>query len=127
MRPLRRNPDGTGLSRRSALSLGSPIAPAIGIALLRASHPGKPPSRPRGAYSEVPQLLTFRGGTRKDSGHAFRIDVERQECQRHVAWVSPLMHKTERFVDQRTRRPGLQLTFHGICARSRDDVIERRA
>src|SRR5437899_9469453 len=28
--------------------------PAIGIALLRASHPGNAPSRPRGAYSEVP-------------------------------------------------------------------------
>src|SRR5207249_9619755 len=97
------NPDGTGLSGRSALSLGSPIGragaqrrgpfgdptakartcdrsdnaphpapgspplatlaescsarrgrPAIRIALLRASPPGKPPSRPRGAYSEVP-------------------------------------------------------------------------
>jgi hypothetical protein len=53
------------------------------------------------------RLLTSRRGTRKDSSHAFRIDVERQECQRHSAWVSPLVHKTERFVDQRTGSLGL--------------------
>src|SRR2546425_3940369 len=54
MRPLRRNPDGTGLSGRSAVSRRSPMGPTIGFASLRASHPGKPPSRPRGAYAEVP-------------------------------------------------------------------------
>jgi len=45
---FRRNPDGTGLSGRSALSLGLPREMAIGFALLRASHPGKSPSQPRG-------------------------------------------------------------------------------
>src|SRR5438876_6511007 len=98
MRPSRRNPDGTGLSGRSALSLGSPIAPAIGIALLLACHPGKPPSLPRGAYSEVPQLLAVRGGTRKNSDHAFGLDVERQACQRHVTWFPPLILKPEGYV-----------------------------
>src|SRR5438445_10192461 len=47
-------PEGTGLSGRSALSRRSPVGPATGVASLRASHPGKPPSRPRGACSEVP-------------------------------------------------------------------------
>jgi hypothetical protein len=47
-------PEGTGLSGRSALSRRSPVGPATGVASLRASHPGKPPSRPRGTYSEVP-------------------------------------------------------------------------
>src|SRR6266700_8265006 len=47
-------PEGTGLSGRSALSRRSPVGPATGVASLRASHPGKPPSRPRGAHSEVP-------------------------------------------------------------------------
>src|SRR5438552_6662431 len=47
-------PEGTGLSGRSALSRLSPVGPATGVASLRASHPGKPPSRPRGACSEVP-------------------------------------------------------------------------
>src|ERR1700681_4014400 len=56
MRPLRRNPDGTGLTGRSAVSRRSPMGATIGFAPLRASHPGKPPSRPRGTYSEVPSV-----------------------------------------------------------------------
>src|SRR6266436_6160013 len=51
-------PEGTGLSGRSALSRRSPVGPATGVASLRASHPGKPPSRPRGTYSEVPSANT---------------------------------------------------------------------
>src|SRR5947207_15147958 len=50
-------PEGTGLSGRSALSRRSPVGPATGVASLRASHPGKPPPRPRGAYSEVPNSI----------------------------------------------------------------------
>src|SRR5438876_8245228 len=42
-------PEGTGLSGRSAVSRRSPMGGTIGFASLRASHPGKPPSRPRGA------------------------------------------------------------------------------
>src|SRR6266699_6027095 len=55
MRPLRRNPEGTGLAGRSAVSRRSPMGPTIGFAPLRASHPGEPPSRPRETYSEVPK------------------------------------------------------------------------
>src|SRR5438876_862244 len=51
-------PGGTGphlaTEGRSAVSRRSPMGPTIGFASLRASHPGKPPSRPRGAYAEVP-------------------------------------------------------------------------
>src|SRR5205814_8857798 len=54
MRPLRRSPDGTGLAGRSAVSRRPPMGPTIGFALLRASHPGEPPSQPRGTYSEAP-------------------------------------------------------------------------
>src|SRR5207245_7681555 len=57
MRPLRRNPDGTGLAGRSAVSRRSPMGPTIGFASLRASHPGKPPSRRRGTRSEVPWMI----------------------------------------------------------------------
>src|SRR5215470_9428338 len=45
-------PFGARLSGRSALSLGSPIAPTIGFAFLRASHPGKPAPRPRGVLHQ---------------------------------------------------------------------------
>src|SRR6266446_8062026 len=41
-----RNPDGTGLFGRSALSRSSSMGPAIGFASLRAAHPEKPPSQP---------------------------------------------------------------------------------
>ncbi|HWN30797.1 MAG TPA: hypothetical protein VNN78_05450, partial [Burkholderiales bacterium] len=43
-----RNPEGRGLSGRSTLSLGLPRGMAIACASLRASHPGKPLSQPRG-------------------------------------------------------------------------------
>src|SRR5438093_11669707 len=60
MRPLRRTADGTGphlpTAGRSAVSR-LPMGPTIGFASLRASHPGEPPSRPRGTYAEVPLPL----------------------------------------------------------------------
>src|SRR4030095_6039899 len=83
--------------------------------------------RPKRRVWRAYGLLTFCGHVRKDSSHAFRVDVERQECQRHSARVSPLVDKTERFVDQRTRCLGLRPPFDRICARSRDDVIKRRS
>jgi hypothetical protein len=48
------------------------------------------------SVSRTHGLLTFREGAGKDSSHAFPIDVERKECQWYSAWVSPLVHKTER-------------------------------
>src|ERR1700675_3322034 len=59
-------PGGTGLSGRSAVSRRSPMGPTIGFASLRASHPGKPPSRPRGAYSEVPYPSPFAGAVMRN-------------------------------------------------------------
>src|SRR3989442_7929000 len=70
MRPLRRNPDGTGLAGRSAVSRRSPRGPTIGFASLRASHPGKPPSRPRGTYSEVPYAMNRRATIVEDHAAA---------------------------------------------------------
>src|SRR5438552_13173884 len=83
--------------------------------------------RMRLSILRAPALLTFRGRTGKDSSHAFGVDLEGQECQRLSTRVSPLVHKTERLVDQGTGCPGLQLPFDRVCARSRDDVIKRRA
>src|SRR6266571_7638100 len=65
MRPLRRNPDGTGLAGRSAVSRRSPMGPTIGFASLRASHPGEPPSRPRATYAEIPCMILV-----LDCGHS---------------------------------------------------------
>src|SRR5438046_7658710 len=50
----RRNPEGRGFPGDLLCRAARPWGPATGFASLRASHPGKPPSRPRGAYSEVP-------------------------------------------------------------------------
>src|SRR6202049_2618861 len=75
----------------------------------------------------MPTLRTLRGRAWKDSSHAFRVDVKRQECQWHSARVSPLVREAERFVDQRAGCLGLQLTFNCVRATARDDVIERRA
>src|SRR5450631_4131059 len=108
---MRRRPSAAGRTRPFGSRLLLPSAKPVQIRRMRLS------------VSRAHALLTFRG-TRKDSSHALRIDVERQECQWHSARVSPLVHKTERFVDQRTGCLGLRLTFHGVCARSRDDVIK---
>src|ERR1700693_2984884 len=54
MRPLRRTPEGRGGPGDLLCRAARPWGPTIGFASLRASHPGKPPSRPRGAYAEVP-------------------------------------------------------------------------
>jgi hypothetical protein len=75
----------------------------------------------------VPTLLTLGGRAWKDGSQAFRVDVERQECQRHRARVSPQVHGAEWLIDQRAGCLGVQLTFDRVCARSRDNVIERRA
>jgi len=45
----RARPSPGRLSGRSALSLGLPRGVTIGCTSLRAFHPGKPPSQPRGA------------------------------------------------------------------------------
>src|SRR5947209_8971957 len=72
-------------------------------------------------------LLTFHGRAGNDSRHTFRVGVEHQECERRSARVSPLMYKTERFVDERAGRLGLRLTLDRVGTRSGDDVIKRCA
>src|SRR5437762_13698101 len=52
------------------------------------------------AVGRPPLLLILCWCARKHSCHAFRIDVEGQEYQRLVAWVSPLVHEGVRFIDQ---------------------------
>src|SRR5436190_6306675 len=60
------------------------------------------------------KLLLLCWCARKHSCHAFRIDVEGQEYQRLVAWVSPLVHESVRFIDQGARSPCLCLTVDRI-------------
>jgi hypothetical protein len=45
------------------------------------------------------QLLFLCWCARKHGCHTFGIDVEGQKCQRLVAWVSPLVYETVRFID----------------------------
>jgi antitoxin (DNA-binding transcriptional repressor) of toxin-antitoxin stability system len=49
-----RNPHGTGLGGRSAVSGSSRKGVALCVVAFLASHPAKPPSWPRGTCSEVP-------------------------------------------------------------------------
>jgi hypothetical protein len=58
--------------------------------------------------------------------HTFRIDVEGQEYQRLVAWVSPLVHEGKRFIDQGTRSPCVCLTVDRVGPGAGDDSIELR-
>jgi hypothetical protein len=51
---LYRNQDGTGLCGRAALPDSWRRGSTIRVVAFRASHPAKPPSRPRWIYSEVP-------------------------------------------------------------------------
>ena len=118
-----------GVGALAIQALMNPLYGPAGMALPAAGHSisevigeliGADDGRPHA-------LLTFGRCARKDSSHAFRVDVERQECQRHSARVSPLVHETEGFVDQGTGWLGVQLSFDRVCARSGDDVIKRRA
>src|SRR5216684_3114993 len=60
------------------------------------------------------QLLFVCWCARKHGCHTFRIDVEGQEYQRLVAWVSPLVHKSVRFIDQGTWSPCFRLTVDRV-------------
>jgi len=55
--------------------------------------------------------------------HTFRIDVEGQEYQRLVAWVSPLVHEGVRFIDQGTRSPCFCRTVDRVGPGAGDDKI----
>src|ERR1700730_10824477 len=61
---------------------------------------------------------------RKHGRHTFRIDVEGQEYQRLVAWVSPLVHEGVRFIDQGTRSLCFCLTVDRVGPGAGDDKVE---
>src|ERR1700730_5607410 len=60
---------------------------------------------------------------RKHGRHTFRVDVEGQEYQRLVAWVSPLVHEGVRFIDQGTRSPCFCLTVDRVGPGAGDDEV----
>src|SRR5262249_62040888 len=70
------------------------------------------------------RLLTLRWCTRNHGCHAFWIDVERQECERIIARVPPLVHKPERFIDQGSQTLCLCLSLNGVRPNTRDDVVQ---
>src|SRR6266516_8025448 len=84
-------PEGTGLAGRSAVSRRSPMGPTIGFASLRASHPGKPPSRPRGAYAEVP--LPCFAPCRAQTADADRHHVNAAEIVDPIAGPTASLHR----------------------------------
>jgi hypothetical protein len=69
------------------------------------------------------QLLILCWCARKHGCHTFRIDVEGQEYQRLVAWVSPLVHEGVRFVDQGTRSPRFCLAVDRVGPGAGDDKV----
>src|SRR6202011_3473689 len=64
--------------------------------------------------------VRMRGATRR---HTLRVDVEGQEYQRLVAWVSPLVHEGVRFIDQGTRSPCFCLTVDRVGPGAGDDKV----
>src|SRR5882724_7563609 len=77
---------------------------------------------------EEPGALAAHAGifcrsARKHGCHTFRIDVEGQEYQRLVAWVSPLVHEGVRFIDQGTRSPCFCLTVDRVGPGAGDDKV----
>src|SRR6476660_1992170 len=68
-------------------------------------------------------LLVFCWRARKHGCHTFRIDVEGQEYQRLVAWVSPLVHESVRFIDQGTWSSCFRLTVDRVGPGAGDDKV----
>src|SRR5580704_8599867 len=64
---------------------------------------------------------------RKHGCHTFRIDVEGQEYQRLVAWVSPLVHEGVRFIDQGTWSPCLCLTVDRVRTGAGNNIVQSRS
>jgi hypothetical protein len=64
---------------------------------------------------------------RKHGCHTFRIDVEGQEYQRLVAWVSPLVHESVWFIDQGTWSPCFRLTVDRVRSGARNNIVQSRS
>ena len=73
------------------------------------------------------QLLFLCWCARKHGCHTFGIDVEGQEYQRLVAWVSPLVHETVRFIDQRTWSPCFRLTVDRVRSGTGKNIVQSRS
>src|ERR1700704_1090656 len=71
-------------------------------------------------------LILFRCA-RKPGCHTFRIDVEGQEYQRLVAWVSPLVHEGVRFIDQGTWSPCFCLTVDRVRTGAGNNIVQSRS
>src|SRR6516165_7069989 len=60
----------------------------------------------------------------KHGRHTFRIDVEGQEYQRLVAWVSPFVHESVRFIDQGTWSPCFRLTVDRVRSGAGNNIVQ---
>src|SRR6266853_1631640 len=76
------------------------------------------------AVGRPPLLLILCWCARKHSCHAFRIDVEGQEYQRLVAWVSPLVHEGVRFIDQGIWSSCFRLTVDRIRSGAGNNIVQ---
>ena len=72
-------------------------------------------------------LLTFCWCAWKNCSDALWIDIERQECKRHITRVPPLMYKAGRFTNQGAGSLRLGLAIDCVSACSGDDVVESRS
>ena len=63
------------------------------------------------------------GVRRKHGGDALWVDIERQESERLVAGISPLVDEAERLIDQCVRPLRLRLAVRRVGPRSGDDEI----
>src|SRR6266480_53810 len=73
------------------------------------------------------QLLFLCWSACKHGCHTFGIDVEGQEYQRLVAWVSPLVHETVRFIDHGTWSPCFRLTVDRVRSGTRKNIVQSRS
>src|SRR5208337_2094027 len=82
---------------------------------------------PAGGRPPLAKLLILCWRARKHGWHTFRIDVEGQEYQRLVAWVSPLVHEGVRFIDQGTWSPCFRLTVDCVRSGTGNNIVQSRS
>jgi hypothetical protein len=101
-------------------------------AIIRCHHDSNSPIHveSNGALDAVAacrKLLILCWRARKHGCHTFRIDVEGQEYQRLVAWVSPLVHESVRFIDQGTWSSCFRLTVDRIRPGAGNNIVQSRS
>src|ERR1700674_1409891 len=100
--------------------------------IVRCRHDSNSPIRagsngPPDAVGRPPVAIVSLLVRRKHGRHTFRVDVEGQEYQRLVAWVSPLVHESVRFIDQGTWSPCFRLTVDRVGSGAGNNIVQSRS